>query len=226
MQLSRVYTETSVASPPRGSPRGAGGCSGATATDATPATHELPAFRSSYAATFGHRRKALNEEASFAYSSGVHTREPAATENYFAVRDLFLRERWRFWAFYNGGRFRVPTGDSTRMPSAPDSSLPLANPGPRFVGDAEIDQLLVDEAVHYLNAFLRGKQLGAISGVGDYIVKRFFDGDFAGYYACKAGHASLRLLAGDLRLGMSAGQLSTTVRVADQVPFRTTSTKG
>lgn len=68
------------------------------------------------------------------------------------------------------------------MPPSAENTILAPALSTIFAGETEIDQPLVDEAVRYINAFKRGKELEAVSGIGEYVVATFFGGDFRHYH--------------------------------------------
>jgi hypothetical protein len=71
----------------------------------------------------------------------------------------------------------------------------LAKPMPDMPGAGKLDQKLVDTAVVEINRLHREKKIEAVKAMGEFVVKTFFNDNFAHFHSHGRKHASFRALA-------------------------------
>ena len=88
----------------------------------------------------------------------------------------------------------------------------LAKSMPDLPGVGKLDQKLVDTAVAEINRLHRVKKIEAVQAMGEYVVKTFFNDNFAHFHAHGRKHASFRALA--KRKDLSVGYVTIRNAVA------------
>lgn len=103
------------------------------------------------------------------------------------------------------------TGRRARSDHTPMDTLVTVLPG-----ELRVDAGLVDSAVLDLNLLRQHGALQTALAIGDYVIRRFFEGSIELFHAREAGHCSYRALAQDEDLDVSAAELWTAVNLVQQ----------